>query len=217
MTTTLRDITLQCPICATWFASRAVAESGAVAGTRTDFHRRIDEPQPLAYEVHMCSGCGFAALEEEFGTDDVSTQSVGGPPSDRGSLATCQTIVASEKYEAAAAIADRRGAGPRAVADLLVRAAWCCVDEGDVEAERYFRRKAAGALESALSRYDEVPRDERAVLTYLVGELWRRVGDAARAAAWFERVGEEVSDPRAQCWIVALALQQRNRPREWLI
>ena len=88
----------------------------------------------------------------------------------------------SEKYEAAAKVAEWQGTEPRHVADLLLRAAWCCVDEGDIEAERFFRRKAAWKFEEALERFDGVARDERAVLTYLVGELWRRVGDAKLAA-----------------------------------
>ena len=84
------------------------------------------------------------------------------------------------------------------MADLLLRAAWCCVDEGDVEAERYFRRKAAWAFERALSSWDGVARDERAVLTYLVGELWRRVGDTKQAVGWFNRVPNEVMESAGQ-------------------
>jgi hypothetical protein len=104
---------------------------------------------------------------------------------------------------------------PRHIADLLLRAAWCCVDEGDTEAERYFRRKAAWMLERALDSFDGVATDERAVLTYLVGELWRRVGDLTLAAAWFNRVPPEVTDEPTQQWILDAARQQRDCPREW--
>jgi hypothetical protein len=76
-------------------------------------------------------------------------------------------LAGSDKYEFAAKVATWQGAEPRRVADLLLRAAWCCVDEGDTEAERYFRRQAAWAFERALASYDGVERDERAVLTYL--------------------------------------------------
>ena len=53
------------------------------------------------------------------------------------------------------------------------------------------------------------------MLTYLVGELWRRVGDAGRAADWFMRVQDEVTDPASQQWIVDAARQQTQCPREW--
>jgi uncharacterized protein (DUF2225 family) len=216
MTTILRDVTLQCPVCGSWFSSRAVVSASYSVGTRTDFHRRADGVQPLAHEVHRCGACGFAGLRDEFADDPVSAASAresahGSTPEVAG-----EETVGSEKYEAAAETAERRGAGPKAVADLLLRAAWCCADEDDVEAERFFRRKAAWAFETVLSRYDEVPREERAVLTYLVGELWRRVGDTACARLWFDRVPQEVDDPATQRWILALAVQQRDRPTEWL-
>ena len=69
-------------------------------------------------------------------------------------------ITGSEKYEAAAKVAEWQGMESRHVADLLLRAAWCCVDEGDIEAERFFRRKASWKFEESLASYDGVPRDE---------------------------------------------------------
>jgi uncharacterized protein (DUF2225 family) len=108
-----------------------------------------------------------------------------------------------------------QGLEPRHVADLLLRAAWCCVDEGDVEAERFFRLKAARKFEDALGSFDGVSRDERAVLTYLVGELWRRVGDTKRATGHFNMVASEVVDPNSQQWVIDAARQQRDCPREW--
>ena len=124
-------------------------------------------------------------------------------------------VSGSEKYEAAAKVADWQGMEPRHVADLLLRAAWCCVDEGDIEAERFFRRKAGWKFEEALQSFDGVARDERAVLTYLVGELWRRVGDTKLAAEWFNRVASEVVDAHTQQWVIDAARQQRDCPREW--
>ena len=142
----------------------------------------------------------------------------GASPSSTSSSSAVAPMVAvpgSEKYEAAAKVAEWAGAEPRQVADLLLRAAWCCVDEGDVEAERYFRRKAAWAFEQALSAYDGVAREERAVLTYLVGELWRRAGDLKAARQWFEQVPHELTDAGSQQWVLDAARQQKDCPREW--
>ena len=119
------------------------------------------------------------------------------------------------KYEAAAKVAEWQGVESRQIADLLLRAAWCCVDEDDIEAERYFRRLAAWSFEQALGSYDGVAQEERAVLTYLVGELWRRIGDIQQARQWFDRVSDELVDPEAQHWILAAAEQQRTDPQEW--
>ena len=70
-------------------------------------------------------------------------------------------------------------------------------------------------FEESLQAYDAVPREERAILTYLVGELWRRIGDNRKATAWFEQVAGEVTDPQNQQWVVDAADQQKLNPREW--
>jgi hypothetical protein len=70
-------------------------------------------------------------------------------------------------------------------------------------------------FEKALSRYDGVAGDERAVLTYLVGELWRRIGDLSQAGVWFDKVSDEIIDEASQHWVLAAAEQQQTDPQEW--
>jgi hypothetical protein len=54
-------------------------------------------------------------------------------------------------------------------------------------------------------------------VTYLIGELWRRIGDRARAAVWFGRVASEITDPAEQRWLVVLARTQQDDPVEWFV
>ena len=214
--TTLQQIELTCPVCETHFRSQAVVSTNSFGGKRTDFHERAAGTQPLPYLVHMCNRCGYTGAERDFTEEaDVSPTLREQVWSELAPQIAKPAVLGSEKYEAAAKVAEWQGMEPRHVADLLLRAAWCCVDEGDIEAERFFRRKAAWAFERALESYDGVPREERAVLTYLVGELWRRVGDAQRSALWFNRVPAEVVDVASQQWVKDAARQQRDCPREW--
>jgi uncharacterized protein len=214
--TTLRSIDLECPVCRLRFASEAVVSTDSFGGKRTDFHERAAGTQPLPYLVHTCNRCGYTGAEGDFAAAaDVSAALRSLVWSELAPMVRDGSMTGSEKYEAAAKVAEWQGLEPRHVADLLLRAAWCCVDEGDVEAERYFRRKAAWAFEEALDAWDGVAREERAVLTYLVGELWRRVGDTAAARDWFNRVPTEIVDQATQQWIVDAATQQRIRPLEW--
>lgn len=214
--TTLRQIQLRCPICGSLFRSQAVVSTNAFGGKRTDFHERAAGTQPLAYLIHMCSECGFSGGERDFTPEAEVSPLVREHVLNRlAPVRDSAEVAGSEKYEAAAKVAEWQGVEVRQIADLLLRAAWCCVDEGDSEAERYFRRHAAWAFEKALESYDTIPREERAVLTYLVGELWRRVGDITQANAWFDLVPEEVTDPASQQWIIDAAHQQRTEPREW--
>lgn len=214
--TTLQQIELQCPICETRFRSQSVVSTNSFGGKRTDFHERAAGTQPLPYLIHTCNRCGFSGADRDFTEDaEVSPVLKERVWNELAPAITCGTLTGSEKYEAAAKVAEWQGMEARHVADLLLRAAWCCVDEGDVEAERFFRRKAAWKFEEALESFDGVAHDERAVLTYLVGELWRRVGDMTLAAAWFNRVVSEIVDAQTQQWVIDAARQQRDCPREW--
>ena len=214
--TTLRQIELTCPICFNRFSSQAVLSTNSFGGKRTDFHERAVGAQPLPYFIHMCSRCGYTGSERDFGEEaEVSPLLKEHVWDELAPKLPPGTASGSDKYEFAAKVAIWQGAEPRRIADLLLRAAWCCVDEGDIEAERYFRRHAAWMFEKALASYDGVERDERAVLTYLVGELWRRVGDTKQAAEWFDRVPEEITNGQNQQWITEAARQQRDHPREW--
>ena len=216
--TTLQQIELQCPVCENRFRSQAVVSTNSFGGKRTDFHERAAGTQPLPYLVHTCNRCGYTGAERDFTEEaevtPVLREHVWNELAPVVSGACKTPMTGSEKYEAAAKVAEWQGLEPRHVADLLLRAAWCCVDEGDIEAERFFRRKAAWAFEEALNAWDGVAREERAVLTYLVGELWRRVGDGRAARAWFDRVPNEIVDRATQQWIADTARQQRDRPRD---
>lgn len=213
--TTLRQIELSCPVCGNSFRSQAVVSTNAFGGKRTDFHERAAGTQPLAYLVHMCGGCGYTGGESDFSQKGEVSPLLKEHVLNELAPHVPLSATGSGKYEAAAKVAEWQGFDERHIGDLFLRAAWCCVDEGDVEAERYFRRHAAWMFENALEKFDGVATEERAVLTYLVGELWRRIGDLGKARVWFDRVPEEVTDSASQHWIVAAAEQQRTDPQEW--
>ncbi len=214
--TTLHLIELTCPVCATAFRSQTVVATNGFGGKRTDFHERAAGMQPLPYFVHLCSHCGYAGVERDFSDGVEPTEGLREHVWSALAPALQRELPSgSLKYEHAAKVAEWQGNDARYLADLYLRAAWCAVDELDSEAERFYRRKAAWQFATALESYDGVPADERAVLTYLVGELWRRVGDAAQAAPWFDRVAGEIIDTEAQQWVHDAAHQQRTAPREW--
>ncbi len=214
--TTLNLIELTCPVCENAFRSQTVVATNAFGGKRTDFHERAAGMQPLPYFVHMCRHCGYAGVERDFSEQiDLNDQIRDRVWSDLATALLRELPSGSLKYDHAAKVAEWQGNDPRYVADLYLRAAWCCVDERDIEAERYFRRKAAARFAEALEQFDGVAIEERAVITYLIGELWRRIGNDDRALEWFDKVPDEVTEPVAQAWVLEVAQQQRESPREW--
>jgi uncharacterized protein len=214
--TMLQRIDLTCPVCSRAFSSEKALASNACVRKRTDFHEVTIGVQPLPYLVHTCLTCGYTGDDDDFGAEaQVAPRVVAHVWDELTPKLPPGPLTGSEKYEFAAKVAEWQSAAPEHIGELLLRAAWCCVDEDDVEAERYFRRKAAWMFEAALESWDGVAPDARAVLTYLVGELWRRAGDVKRAAAWFDRVPSEVVAPLRQQWVVNAARQQRDNPHEW--
>lgn len=229
--TQLIDVALKCTNCGAEFETQKVQSTNSFGGKRTDFHEKAAGASPLPWQVYTCPICGYSAVPDRFTDKDVELKdSTKEKIWDTFPDQICKvfskdtktpTIPGSLKYEWAALILLWEGAGPgtssdaRRIGDLFTRAAWCSVEEKDTEAERYYRIRAAGWLETALNTYREVEDDERAVITYLVGEMWRRAGFAKRAIKWFEKVAGEVTDETAQQWILDAANQQRNCPREW--
>lgn len=219
--TTLQRTEYACPVCDTRFTSQAVASTNSFGGKRTDFHERAAGTQPLPYLLHMCPTCAFTGADPDFTEGDVSPQlkayvlETFGTLAERAATSVAGAVTGSEKYEVAAKIAAFKDDDARLVADLYLRAAWCCVDEGDREAERYFRLAAARWFITALDGWGDVARDERAVITYLVGELWRRIGNLTEARTWFNLVECEITDRATQQWVLDVARQQRDCPREW--
>jgi len=73
--------------------------------------------------------------------------------------------------------------------------------------ERQYRLRAAAEFERALAT-GEIPEDDRERYTYLIGELYRRVGDADAAGKWFGRISDGGSE-----W-AALAGRQMSDPAD---
>jgi uncharacterized protein (DUF2225 family) len=215
--TTLLRIQLTCPVCNKTFGSQTVLDVGTPPQRkRTDFQAETPGFQPLPYFVHSCSRCGYTGCDVDFSSEAEVGPTIAAHVWDElAPKLPTSPLSGSEKYEFAAKVAAWRGAEVERIGQLLLCAAWCCVNEGDVEAERYFRCQAARMFEAALALWDGVPRETRAQLTYLVGELWRRVGDIRAASMWFDRVPSEIVDLPRQRWIIRAAAQQRDDPQEW--
>ncbi|MBX4199881.1 DUF2225 domain-containing protein [Candidatus Parcubacteria bacterium] len=214
--TTLTTLSLMCPVCEKQFRSQSIQSTNSFRGKRTDFHVHAWGTQPLPYLIHTCCICGYSGTERSFtDSEEISPILRMRVWNELTPFFTYGPLLGSEKFEAAAKIALWREESPRYIADLLIRAAWCCVSEGDPEAERFFRRKAAWKFEEALSGFDDIEKDERAVITYLIGELWRRIGDIQQAKIWFDKVPDEITDIETQQWIMYAAEMQRDNPREW--
>ena len=216
---------LCCPICDNSFSSFIVNEEDFMYSEErdTDFHQRTPEKeQPLQHLVHTCTKCGYTDEGKGFSDDQWISDG------DKNEIMESLKILTqgknefgnpsgSLKFELAARVEWSRNGdqNPESLATYFLRAAWCCMDEEDLEAEWYFRRKAAMMFEEALMKTNCVFPNARAELTYLIGELWRRCGEEILATKWFDRVESEIVDYNNQEFIRLLTDQQKNRPVQW--
>jgi uncharacterized protein len=213
-----RVFTVTCPSCDSTFETRGLSDRPIPILRGSDFHDRYRPGESvLPYLLHYCEHCGLCA-EEKFFTEEhdrVFRLSLGDfveellTPNIRWSREYL-----ADRYHHALRIAQFCDETPMHMGDLCLRAAWASVEENDPESERFFRIAAANNYTVALRSYDMVPREQRAQVTYLIGELWRRIGDDALANSWFAAV-EEAAQAEQQ-WVVALAERQRLTPLETL-
>lgn len=215
-----RETSLVCPCCRWQFDTKTVLGASPTVGKSSDFHDhyRVGE-SVLPHLIHFCEKCGFCAEEKNYAEfEDLAFQVA--MQDFVESLLTPNLRWAFEyladRYEHAYRIAEFADESPLYLADLALRGAWASVEERDHESERYFRRAAAYQYTSALQHFDMVDHRQRASITYLIGELWRRIGDRDLAELWFEAVPNAVIDETEQRWVVALADRQRNNPQDSL-
>jgi uncharacterized protein (DUF2225 family) len=208
MTTTWPE-SFTCPIDGEVFEEEVVVSSNRV-GTHTDFRPMVMGVFAIAHEVHACPKCGFAGYEDDFSAehdDDFKAWVL----SELGKELATGPLEGGLKHVLAARCAERRGGSAQALANLYIRGAWCASGEDTPKIEARCRREATRFLAEALES-KEVEARERANATYLVGELFRRLGDTKSAATWFDKVAAEIVDHEEQAWILDAATTQKTNP-----
>ena len=111
------------------------------------------------------------------------------------------------RFFLAAKIYEESKRNPYHIANLYLRGSWCCrIDEArkaEIELQQLAIKFFKTALDkSTLNNPDNVP-----VVTYLIGELYRRLEDRKAAREWFFNVPEVILDSE-QHWILELTQKQ---------
>jgi uncharacterized protein (DUF2225 family) len=205
-TTDSRRVT--CPNCRGKFEITVVM-SHTTSGRDTDF-RPISAGSPIIdLVIHTCPRCGLTGYEDRFETkvprevSQLIEQRI-------TPLVRDERSQPWRRYEYAAWIAGWQGEGDAAVADLYLRAAWCCrekIDDETQQVESYYRAKAAEHFERALAA-DRVQADEIDVITYLIGELRRRVGEFGDAKSWLAKAVRLADGVDGRQWVADIARRQ---------
>ncbi|RIX52763.1 DUF2225 domain-containing protein [Paenibacillus nanensis] len=190
----LYESKIACICCETTFTTTRVRPSFKKAtAVDSDFcGHYANGINPDFYVVRVCPSCGFASTEngldklndaqrknyyERIGVNWKIGQDYGGARTAKQAMVT---------YKLALLSAQTTGAKDRVVAGLLHHIAWLYRYEKNVPEEQRFLKYA---LEAYIRVYEtEGVSVNNARLMFLIGELYRRIGENNEAIKWFSRV-----------------------------
>lgn len=193
---------------------REEPRSYAVSGRGSDLCPRPLGRNPLPLLVHTCPTCGFTGDGRAFDPDEEDEQVREWVLA--GGLAAAEATGESgaAKY-LRAALCHARRCRPSLlqIAEYYLAASWSAQLEDQPQAAPPFQEQAAGYLEHSLL-VGEVPDPDRAVMTYLAGELRRRLGQFQAALQLFDEAALEFTRHGGPRWLLAALGNQAGLARE---
>lgn len=209
-----REIELECWVCGEQFV-REEPRAYAVTGRGSDLCPQPVGFNPLPLLLHTCPTCGFTADGRGFHRSQHDEEVR------NWVLAGGLTRVADEmpdadcaRYEMAA-LCEARRIQPSALqlAEYYLAASWLAQLDEALDVVDDYQEKAAQYLEQALL-VGELEDKERAVMTYLVGELRRRLGEFEAALKLFDEAAVQYAEHGGPQWMVRALNQQARMARE---
>ena len=200
--TTLRDMEFKCALCGEQFTD-VVVMSTNVMRRDTELRPYAVGHQPMGHYIHTCPRCGFTHHDHGLQLSEEQKAASRKFLSSYCQQHDCRKLTPSQKYEVVANLYQVLGQSSEAVAVNFHRAAWMADDEKNEEAARRFRAETIRFLQKALEN-KELPEDAVDTVTYVLGELNRRLGRFDEALKWFSRV--KTQDPH----LTALVKQQQE-------
>ena len=213
--TTIDKISLECPVCKNTFPTE-VTTSYNQFGQATDLRPNTMGNSLILYLMHSCTKCGYTGRESDFENQDIPKR-VKELIRDRITpLVQDGYPTAAKRFEMAVWIAEGQGKPSLDIGYLYLHAAWCFQDDPPSKpcpSEEHYRRQAIDYFERALEE-EGLPHPTQLNLTYLIGELFRRIGEKEKASVWFERVVKLAGiDPEFKVFS-DLAVRQNTAPEE---
>jgi len=209
------DRKVECPVCFSNIKVKAVKSSAVrIISRDSDFMTHYGEPNPAYYDVWLCTNCGYAALSNKFDNvsdlqrklikEKISSRWVG----DRSYPNLYTPDIAIEMHQLALLNAIVKEARESDKAMICLKTAWLYRLKKDEAGEKRFLQNA---LEGFINAFEKEPFPvcgmDGATLKYLIGELYRRLGDTSNALLWFSRV---LSDRNAKPKIKDMARDQKD-------
>lgn len=195
-----REIT--CPVCETHFKAKTVKKEGYKAQHRdSDSFIHYLNVNPYFYDVLICNKCGYAAMESDFyklKSHQIPSIKENITPKWQGKVypELYDVNIAIERYKMALLNSVYINAVASRKAMTCLRLGWMYRILEDEDKELAFLQQAAEGFEAAY--FDEsfpIYKMDKFSVIYLLGELYRRIGNFEKAMSWFSQVILPVEAP----------------------
>ncbi|WP_051931728.1 DUF2225 domain-containing protein [Clostridium sp. KNHs214] len=207
-----KDIT--CPVCSNKFKEKAVKTSAYVMDTKdSDFFIRYRFINPYFYDVWVCPCCGYSAMKSDFlkiksHEKNLIKEKISCKWKKREYPKEYDIAIAIERYKLALLNYYVRETVSSKKAMTCLKLAWMYRLKNDDKNETEFLNQALTGFEDAY--YKEclpIYGMDRYTITYLIGELNRRIGNKEKALLWFSKV---ITHPGVKFKLKELARDQRD-------
>lgn len=208
MVTSFKINSFNCPACKAIFEARTVT-SITHQGQDSDFLPHYLGENPLPFFLVQCPECNFSGYPEDYTNLENIEKTVSAayikkilslPLSKKMPEEALKFFIAGKIYE-------ETGRNPYHIGNLYLRGSWCCRLQENRKAEIELQQLAVKFLRIAVEKSTISNPDNLPVVTYLIGELYRRLEDRKSAREWFGAVEEVIIDPEQQ-WILELTQKQ---------
>ncbi|MBU5488218.1 DUF2225 domain-containing protein [Clostridium sp. MSJ-8] len=191
----LFDRKITCPICGNEFTTKSVkVNSVRIASKDSDFFVRYKTGNPYLYDIWTCEKCGYTAMKSDFDKiksfeKDILKEQLLPKWKERHFNEIMTPSDALEKYKLALINASILGRSKGTLGFILLRIAWMYRLEEDEEKENHFLTQSVKCFEEAFSTEPfPIYGLQRDSLTYLIGDLYRRIGEYDKALTWYSNV-----------------------------
>ena len=191
----LYDKEVQCPVCnATFKAKMVKSASPRISKKESDFFNKYDIINPYFYDVWLCNCCGYASMKVDFlkikeHQKDLVKTKISTKWQGKTYPAIYDVNTAIERYKFALYNSAIIEASSSRKAMNCLKIAWMYRILEDTAHEVYFIQQALEGFNDAfINESTPLYGMDHGTLMYLIGELFRRVGDIDNANLWFSKL-----------------------------
>ena len=207
--------TVTCPVCNSVFKSICVkSKTSRIESKDSDFFiRYTPKVNPYFYDVWLCNSCGYAAMKSDFEhirnfRKNMVKSNITPKWTPRDYPETFDEKMAIERYKLALLNAMLISSPESTKAMIALKIAWMYRLLEDHDSELSFLKQAVQGFINTY-QYEHLPVYglQKDSLTYLIGELYRKLGDDHEALIWLAKT---LGDTNASYKIKEMARTSKN-------